>query len=67
MFDRLQPHRDCQRFFALRQTGALIDIEQPDLGDEFAVDPACGAQQGFGRQRTINDKGEIALDRLEYR
>ena len=54
-------------FLARWQAGALVDVEQADLGDELAVDAAGGAQQGLGRQRAVDDKGEIALDRLEHR
>ena len=64
---RLQGDRDGERFLAVGQALALVDVEQADLGDELAVDAARGAQQRLGRQVAVDDKGEIALDRLEHR
>src|SRR5205814_542458 len=66
-FLRLQHDRDGKRLLALRQSLPLIDVKEADLADELPVDPARGAQQGFGRQVTINDEREIALDRLKHR
>jgi hypothetical protein len=45
----------------------LVSVEEPDLGNQPSVDPAGGTQQSLGRQLAVDDKGEVALDRLEHR
>src|SRR6516164_3791188 len=64
---RLQNDSDREGLFTLRQTRPFIDVKQPDLRGELAMDPPCGSQQPLSRQLLVDDKGEIALDRLEYR
>src|SRR5437667_1569177 len=64
-FLRLQQDRDREGFLAVGQALALVDVEQADLADQLAVDTARRTQQGFGRQVAVDDKGEIALDRLK--
>ena len=64
---RLKHDGDRERFLALRQPRALVNIEEADLGDKLAVDAAGGAQQNLGRQLAIDDEGKVTLDRLEHR
>ena len=67
LLHRLQHDGDRERFLAFAQTRALINVKQAYFGDQFAVDGARSAQQALGRNFAVDDKGEIPLDRLEYR
>jgi hypothetical protein len=64
-FLRLQRHGDGERFLP-SGNWTFVDVEQTDFETSLRSTPQA-TQQGISRKITVDDKGEIALDRLEYR
>ena len=65
-FARLQGHRDGDRFSALGNAGTFVDVEDANVGDETAVGGLGRLDHVGGFHRTVDDEGEIPLDRHEF-
>ena len=60
----LQADRDRQRLLALADARALVDVEQPDLADQAAVDDPCIASSSLPAGTvSVDHEGEVAVDR----
>src|SRR5208282_2950397 len=64
---RLQDHLDGDRFRALRQPFALVDVEYANLGDEGAFGALRRLDDVPGANAGVDHECEIPLDRHEVR
>src|SRR2546429_1186132 len=65
LFARLDRHRDRDRFLAVVDALAFIDVEYADIGDQLLVDALRGAHDVAGLDAAVDDEGKIARHRLE--
>ena len=65
LFARLDRHRDGDRFLAVVDALAFVDVEHRDIGDQLLVDALRGSHDVAGLDAAIDDEGEIARHRLE--
>ena len=64
---RLHGHLNGDRLFVSAQSLALEDIEDVDIGDHFLVGAGRRTDQRRRFDIGIDDKGEVALDRMQIR
>src|SRR5580693_5704825 len=64
---RCERHGDCDRFLIRIDAWPLVNVEHRDACDQLAVHTLCGAHDVAGAHRAVDDEGEVALERLEWR